>query len=63
MLKTNSKKAADPGAGDRQLCHSRRPSPESRKVVRAKVVKVAGWPQSPLKRSLRRFSLHPCPYT
>ena len=35
-------KAADPGAGDRQLCHSRRPSPESRKVVRAKVVKVVG---------------------
>lgn len=35
-------KAADPGAGDRQLCHSRRPSPENRKVVRAKVVKVVG---------------------
>ena len=35
-------KAADPGAGDRQLCHSRRPSPESRKVVRAKVVKSLG---------------------
>ena len=28
--------------GDRQLCQSRRPSPESRKVVRAKVAKVAG---------------------
>ena len=27
---------------DRQLCHSRRPSPESRKVVWAKVVKVVG---------------------
>lgn len=26
--------------GDRQLYQSRRPSPESRKVVRAKVVKV-----------------------
>ena len=28
--------------GDRQLCQSRRPSPESRKVVRTKVVKVVG---------------------
>lgn len=32
--------------GDRQLCQSRRPSPESRKVVRAKVVKVVGKSQS-----------------
>lgn len=36
------RKAADPVGGDRQLCQSRRPSPESRKVVRAKVVKVVG---------------------
>ena len=28
--------------GDRQLCQSRRPSPESCKVVRAKVGKVVG---------------------
>lgn len=28
--------------GDRQLCQSRRPSPESRKVVRAKVAKSLG---------------------
>ena len=41
-LPAGREKAADPGAGDRQLCHSRRPSPESRKVVRVKVVKVVG---------------------
>lgn len=28
--------------GDRQLCQSRRPSPESRKVIRAKVAKLLG---------------------
>ena len=41
-------KATEPPTpwGDRQLCQSRRPSPESRIVVRAKAVKVVGKSQS-----------------
>lgn len=35
---SRERKSRRPRGGDRQLCQSRRPSPESRKVVRAKVV-------------------------